>query len=243
MFPRSLRVELAWSIPDTAFFLRQLASFSRLIRFDKRGQGMSDRVSGASTLETRMDDVRAVMDAVGSERAALLGASEGGPMSILFAATYPERWALIVVGSYARVLWAPDYPWGNREEDYRSYIEQVGREWGTAEYSARLAQNLAPSADDEGKRALATLLRQSSSPGSAAAYARMNIEIDVRHVLSAIRVPTLALNRSGDSNAMVGGSRYLAEHIAGARHVELPGSDHSSPPVTPNRLSARSSGS
>jgi class 3 adenylate cyclase len=226
--PFASHVELAWSIPDTAFFLRQLASFSRLIRFDKRGQGMSDPVSGAATLETRMDDVRAVMDAVGSERAALLGLSEGGPMSILFTATYPERvWALVVVGSYARVLWAPDYPWGNREEDYRSYIEQVSREWGTAEYSARVAAHLAPSADEEGKRALATLLRQSSSPGSAAAYARMNMEIDVRHVLSAIRVPTLVLNREGDSKAMVGGSRYLAEHIAGARHVELPGSDHS----------------
>ena len=138
--PFASHVELAWTVPDNAFFLRQLASFSRLIRFDKRGQGMSDPVSGASTLETRMDDVRAIMDAVGSERAALLGASEGGPMSILFAATYPERvWALIVVGSYARVLWAPDYPSGHREEDYRSYVDQVGREWGTAEHSAALA--------------------------------------------------------------------------------------------------------
>ncbi|CAN5271090.1 adenylate/guanylate cyclase domain-containing protein [soil metagenome] len=226
--PFASHVELAWTVPATAYFNRQLASFSRLIRFDKRGQGMSDPVSGAATLETRMDDVRAVMDAVGSERAALLGFSEGGPMSILFTATYPERvWALMAVGSYARVLWAPDYPFGNREEDYRSYIDQVGREWGTAEHSARLAQNLAPSADDEGKRALATLLRQSSSPGSAAAYARMNMEIDVRHVLSAIRVPALVLNRTGDSNAVVGGSRYLAEHISGARHVQLPGSDHS----------------
>jgi pimeloyl-ACP methyl ester carboxylesterase len=226
--PFASHVELAWTVPATAYFNRQLASFSRLIRFDKRGQGMSDPVSGASTLETRMDDVRAVMNAVGSERAALLGASEGGPMSILFAATYPDRvWALIVVGSYARVLWAPGYPSGHHEEEYRTYIEHVGREWGTAEHSARVAQSLAPSADDEGRRALATLLRHSSSPGSAAAYARMNMDIDVRHVLSAIRVPTLVLNRSGDSDAIVGGSRYLAEHIPGARHVELPGSDHS----------------
>jgi len=220
-------VELSWQVPGTAFFNERLASFSRLIRFDKRGQGMSDPVSGASTLETRMDDVRAVMDAVASERAALLGVSEGGPMSILFAATYPERvWALALWGTYARVLWAPDYPSGNREEDYRSYVERVEREWGTAEHSARLAQYLAPSADDEGRRALATMLRQSASPGSAAAYAQMNMEIDIRHVLPAIRVPTLVLNRSGDTQGIVGGSRYLAEHIAGARHVELPGSDH-----------------
>jgi class 3 adenylate cyclase len=226
--PFSSHVELAWTVPDTAYFLTQLSSFCRLIRFDKRGQGMSDPVSGAATLETRMDDVRAVMDAAGSERAALLGFSEGGPMSVLFAATYPQRvWALITVGSYARVLWAPDYPHGDRDDEYRAYVERVAREWGTAEHSARVARALAPSADEEGQRALATLLRRSASPGTAAAYARMNMEIDVRHVLSAIRVPTLVLNRTGDSDAMVGGSRYLAEHIAGAKHVELPGADHS----------------
>ena len=226
--PFSSHVEVAWTVPDTAYFLRQLASFSRLIRFDKRGQGMSDPVSGAATLEARMDDVRAVLDAVGSDRAALLGASEGGPMSILFAATYPERvWALVVYGSYARVLWAPDYPSGTREDEYRAYVDRVGREWGSAEATARMAAAIAPSADDEGRRALATLLRQSATPGSAAAYARMNMEIDVRHVLSAVRVPTLVLNRAGDSDHVVRGSRYLAEHIAGARHVELPGSDHS----------------
>jgi class 3 adenylate cyclase len=225
--PFSSHVELAWTVPDNAYFLTQLSSLCRLIRFDKRGQGMSDPVS-AATLETRMDDVRAVMDAAGSERAALLGFSEGGPMSVLFAATYPQRvWALITVGSYARVLWAPDYPHGDREDEYRAYVERVAREWGTAEQSARVARALAPSADEEGQRALATLLRRSASPGTAAAYARMNMEIDVRHVLPAIRVPTLVLNRTGDSDAMVGGSRYLAEHIAGAKHVELPGADHS----------------
>ncbi|MDQ3380151.1 MAG: adenylate/guanylate cyclase domain-containing protein [Actinomycetota bacterium] len=220
-------VELSWQVSGQAAFNRRVASFSRLIRFDKRGTGMSDRVSGAPTLETRMDDVRAVMDAVGSERAALLGTSEGGPMSTLFAATYPQRaWGLVLVGSYARELWAPDYPCGIPEEDYRAYIERVEREWGTAETAARVAQRLAPSADDESKRALATSIRQSASPGAAAALARMNMEIDVRGVLPAIRVPTLVLNRAGDSADIVGGSRYLAEHIAGARHVELPGADH-----------------
>jgi class 3 adenylate cyclase len=232
-------VELAWQVPGMATFFRGLASFSRLILFDKRGQGMSDRVSGGASLETRMDDVRAVMDAAGSERAALLGHSEGGPMSVLFAATYPERvWALVLAGSYARVLWAPDYPSGHREEDYRANIHRIDREWGTPEYGARAAQHLAPSADDEGKRALATLIRQSASPGSAAAYSRMNAEIDVRHVLDAIRVPTLVLYRAGDAPNVVAGSRYLAERVAGAKLVELPGSDHAlhaGDPETPLR--------
>ena len=148
--PFASHVELAWQVPGLAYLYRQLASFSRLISFDKRGQGMSDRVSGAATLETRMDDVRAVVDAVGSERAALLGTSEGGPMGVLFAATYPSRvWALVLVGSYARVLWAPDYPAGDREEEYREYLDRVERNWGSAEHATRAAQRLAPSADEE----------------------------------------------------------------------------------------------
>ena len=220
-------VELAWQVPSMASFARRLCSGSRLIRFDKRGTGMSDRVSGAPTLETRMDDVRAVMDAVGSERAAILGVSEGGPMSVLFAATYPERvWALVLYGTFARELWAPDYPCGYREEDYRREADEEERNWGTPDHAAETAASLAPSADEEGKRALGTMIRQSASPGAVAALNRMNMEIDVRGVLSAIRVPTLVLNRSGDHACITGGSRYLAEHIPGARHVEVPGSDH-----------------
>jgi class 3 adenylate cyclase len=220
-------VELAWQVPGIAHVRRRLGAFARLISFDKRGQGMSDRVPGATPLETRMDDVRAVMDAASSPSAALLGASEGGPMSLLFAATYPERvWALVMAGSYARVLWAPDYPCGVTEQEYRDYVERVEREWGTPEHSARVAEGLAPSADVATKAALATLLRQSASPGAAVAQARMNKDIDVRHVLSAIRVPTLVINRTGDAEGIVEGSRYLADHIPGARHVELPGSDH-----------------
>jgi pimeloyl-ACP methyl ester carboxylesterase len=220
-------VELAWQVPAIAALTRRLASFCRLISFDKRGTGMSDRVSGAPTLETRMDDVRAVMDAAGSQRAALLGVSEGGPMSILFAATHPERvWALVLEGSFARELWSPDYPWGIPEEEYRRDVEQEERTCGTQEHSAELAQALAPSATDEDRRALATMIRQSASPGAASALSRMNMEIAVRHVLPAIRVPTLVLNRTGDHPSIVGGSRYLAEQIPGARHVELPGIDH-----------------
>jgi class 3 adenylate cyclase len=225
--PFTSHVELAWNIPDTAEFNRRLGSFSRLIRFDKRGTGMSDRVSGTPTLETRMDDVRAVMDAVGSERAALLGFSEGGPMSILFAATYPDRvWALVLFGSYPRVLWAPDYPWGIPQDRY-GWSEEDIRSWGSPQQSRELADSLAPSASEEGRAALATLIRQSVSPGAAEALSRMNGQIDVRPVLSALRVPTLVLNRTGDSPSIVGGSRYLAKEIPGARHVELPGVDHS----------------
>ncbi len=225
--PMASHVELAWQVPGMAAANERLATFSRLIRFDKRGTGMSDPVTGAPTLETRMDDARAVMDAVGSDRAALLGVSEGGPMSILFAATYPDRvWALVIVGSYARILWAPDYPTGIPEDRYREVSERNRRERGTPERAARTAAALAPSAGEEDKRALATMLRLSASPGAADALNRMNMEIDVRDVLPAIRVPTLVLNRSGDAANVVGGSRYLAENIPGARHVELPGVDH-----------------
>jgi class 3 adenylate cyclase len=220
-------VEVSWQVPLIAAFNRHLASFCRLIRFDKRGTGMSDRVTGVPTLETRMDDVRAVMDAAASERAALLGASEGGSMSILFAATYPERtWALVLSGAYARERWSPDYPWGTPDEEHRHDTEELERTFGTRERAAAFVTTIAPSADEENQRALATLSRQSASPGAAAALNRMNREIDVRHALRAIQIPTLVLNRTEEDPFFVHGSRYLAEHIPGARHVEIPGADH-----------------
>ena len=218
-------VELAWQIPSLAAFYSQLASFSRLITFDKRGTGMSDRVSGAPSLEERMDDVRAVMDAAGSEQAALLGVSEGGAMSVLFAATYPERaWALVLDGSSARSLWAPDYPWASTEDQWLRFIDERARSWGTPEYVRSAVERLAPSASAEDRAALGVMIRQSASPGAAVALSRMNMQIDVRHVLPAVRVPTLVVNRIDDGVAA--GSRYLAEHIPGSRHLELPGSDH-----------------
>ena len=219
-------VELEWEVPMIAEFARRLSSFCRLIRFDKRGTGMSDRVGDVPTLETRMDDVRAVMDAAGSERAALIGHSEGAAMSILFAATYPDRcWALVLDGGFPRERWAPDYPWGYRDEDYRDDESKL-REWGTTENSLAVAESIAPSADDEDKQGLARLIRSSASPGAVRALARMNQDIDVRHVLSAIRVPTLVTNRSGDRVEVAHGSRFMADAIPGARHKELPGSDH-----------------
>jgi class 3 adenylate cyclase len=210
-----------------ARFFERLGSFSRLILFDKRGTGMSDRVPSAELpmLEQRMDDVRAVMDAVGSERAALFGVSEGGPMCLLFGATYPERTtALVVFGGYARRVSAPDYPFGERPEDYEAFTQQVEHEWGgTVGLAVR-------SPSREGDEAFAhwwsTYLRMSASPGAAAALTRMNGEIDVRQALPVIRVPTLILHRAGDRAISPAGARYVAERIPGARYVELPGEDH-----------------
>jgi class 3 adenylate cyclase len=230
-------VELAWEIPGLAAYFRRLASFCRLIRFDKRGTGMSDRVGSLPTLETRMDDVRAVMDAAGSERAAIIGVSEGGPMAILFACTYPDRaWALVLEGSYARTLWAPDYPWGISEQEFeRELAEEMGG-WGTREHSLQIARALAPSGSEDDWEPLANMIRQGASPGAARDLELMARQIDVRHALPAIQIPTLVLNRTDEHPFTVASSRHLAEQIAGAQHTQLPGSDHALAVSDPERL-------
>jgi pimeloyl-ACP methyl ester carboxylesterase len=198
-----------------------------LILFDKRGTGLSDRVptSELPTLEQRMDDVRAVMDEAGSERAALLGISEGGPMCALFAATYPERTsALVMVGSYARRIWAPDYPWAPSQEEHERLLEEVRTGWGGPVGLAARAPSLLD--DERFRNWWCTYLRMSASPGAAHVLTRMNAQIDVRHVLPTIRVPTLIVHRTGDRTLRVEGARYMAERIPGARYVELPGDDH-----------------
>jgi pimeloyl-ACP methyl ester carboxylesterase len=218
-------IEVLWEEPSMARFLQRLAGFSRLILFDKRGTGLSDRVADMPNLETRMDDVRAVMDAVGSERAALLGYSEGGPMCVLFAATYPGRTAaLITVGSFPRRLWAPDYPWGPKRDAREQWIEAIKDAWG----GPVALDDRAPSvAQDPGFRDWwARLLRMGASPTAAAALQHMNSDIDIRHVLPAIRVPTLLIHNSGDPLIPSGASRYMAERIPDAKFVELPGRDH-----------------
>jgi pimeloyl-ACP methyl ester carboxylesterase len=218
-------VESGWEEPRHAAFLNRLASFSRLILFDRRGTGLSDREGERPTLEQRMDDVRAVMDAVGSDRAALVGYRGGGPMCLLFAATYPDRTsALVLYGSYARRLWAPDYPWGPTLEEHQHFFDRIERAWGTDAH----AELLAPSAaqDDHFRRWWASYQRRSASPGAAMAVARMNSEIDVRHLLPAIRVPTLILHRTDDPEIDAGGSRYMAKRIPRATYVELAGVDH-----------------
>jgi class 3 adenylate cyclase len=220
-------VELAWEIPSLAAHFRRLGSFCRLIRFDKRGTGMSDRVGSLPTLETRMDDLRAVMDAVGSERAAIMGVSEGGSMAILCAATYPDRvWALVLEGAFARTLWAPDYPWGIREQEFERELSEAMHGWGTREHSMQIARGLAPSASPDDWEPLAKMIRQGASPGAARDLELMSRQIDVRHALPAIQVPTLVLNRSDEDPFQVASGRHLAEQITEARHSQLPGTDH-----------------
>ncbi len=225
--PFVTHVELVWTIPSFAPTLRRLASFSRLIRFDKRGTGMSDRVSGAPTLETRMDDVRAVMDAVGSGRAALFGSSEGAAMSLLFAATYPERTAALVLSSaYPRTMWAPDYPWGSTEEDYRREIESELALFGPRDRAIEAVRERMNLDDESEAEKWVDYLRWGGSPGAVEALALMNKEIDVRPVLPSIRVPTVVVHRSQDRVVPVEVARYMADRIPGARLVELPGAGH-----------------
>ena len=220
-------VELAWEEPTLARFLRRLASFSRLIAFDKRGTGLSDRVTNDQlpTLEERMDDLRAVMDAVGSERAALCGVSEGGNLCALFAATYPERTtALVMCGAFAKRIWSPDYPWAQTPEERELAYEMVENEWGSM---MDLSHYVPSKINDEAfAQRLAKYFRHSASPGAAVALLRMNTEIDIRAILPTIRVPTLVIHRTGDRDANVEEGRWLAARIAGARFTELPGEDH-----------------
>ncbi len=220
-------LDLMWQEPSYARFLRRLASFSRLILFDKRGTGLSDRVPEADlpTLEERMDDVRAVLDAAGAERAALLGHSEGGPMCLLFAATYPERTvALVLIGTYARRLVGDGYAFGTAPEAYDAFLEQIADEWGGAVGLEARAPSLV--ADTRFRTWWSDYLRMSASPGAALALTRMNGQIDVRPALETIGVPTLVVHRTGDRSLPVEGARYLAERIRGAKLVELPGIDH-----------------
>ena len=219
-------LELHWAIPSFTPFLEELSSFCRLIRFDKRGTGMSDRVSGAPSLETRMDDVRAVMDAVASSRAAFYGLSEGAAMSILFAATYPERTAALVVRSaYPRRMWAPDYPWGQTEEAYEREVERALRVFGPREQGLEAVRELGLFTDSEADSFL-QMLRFGASPGELTALHRMNREIDIRHVLPTVRVPTLVLHGAEDKIIPVEVARYVASSIPTARFVEIPGVGH-----------------
>ncbi|HEU4760332.1 MAG TPA: adenylate/guanylate cyclase domain-containing protein [Dehalococcoidia bacterium] len=215
-------LEVGWEDPSLARFLRRLASFSRLILFDKRGTGLSDRVSVKElpTLEQRMDDVRAVMDAVGSQRAALLGFSEGGPMSVLFAATYPERTsALVLYGAFSSLT-----ELRLSADQLQPFLNTLERNWG----QEGNVEWFAPSrvGDQQFKEWWARHGRAGASPGAAVALTRMNFEIDTRHVLPAVRVPTLVLHRTGDRVVPVERGRKMAGQIPGARYVELPGDDH-----------------
>jgi class 3 adenylate cyclase len=222
-------IETAWEDPNVSRFLERLASFSRLILFDKRGTGLSDRVSISElpTLEQRMDDVRAVMDAADSQRAALFGASEGGVMCALFGATYPDRTAaLVLYGSYAKGTATADYPHGLAEQEViDEFIEALTELWDDA---GGLLNIWAPSASDDpvAQAAFGRYLRTGASPSAVVALTRMNAAVDIRHVLPVIAVPTLVIHRSEDMIVTVEAGRDLAAKIQGARYVELPGEDH-----------------
>ena len=220
--PFVTHVDLVWTT-SFAPALEKLSSFCRLIRFDKRGTGMSDRIGGAPTLETRMDDARAVMDAAGSSRAAFFGSSEGAAMSLLLAATYPERTAALVLRSaFPRTMWASDYPWGRTEDEYRREMERDLRLFGPRNQALDALRSRIEVADEHEARQWVDYFRWSGSPGAVEALALMNKEIDVRHVLPAIRVPTLLIHGSGGTIVPIDVARYVRDRIAGARLVEVP---------------------
>jgi pimeloyl-ACP methyl ester carboxylesterase len=218
----------AWEGTPAEFYTR-LGSFCRLILFDKRGTGLSDRTTGIPDLETRMDDIRAVMEAVGSKRAAILGFSEGGPMTMLFAATYPERTAAsILYGTFATMTRADDYPWASSRDELLDFLHRDDSRIGTTAWMDEYLRGLAPSTADDAaaQRWWRGWVQASASPGAVRALRAMNKDLDVRHVLPAIRVPTLVLHRVGDEDVSLGEGRYLAEKVPGAEMVELPGTDH-----------------
>ena len=217
-----------WTEPSFARFLERLAKFSRLIVFDKRGTGLSDRVDDKHlpTIEQRMDDVRAVMDAAGSKKAALLGISEGGPMSIVFAATYPERThCLMTFGSYARAVASPDYPWARSEELWQATLQAVRSSWGSEPVG--LDVRVPSRVNDEAFRHWWTrYLTKAATPRAALTLTQMNSQIDVRAALPAISVPTLIMHRIDDKALPIEGSRHMGRKIRGARCVEFAGADH-----------------
>jgi pimeloyl-ACP methyl ester carboxylesterase len=218
-------LEYGWESPLLASFYDGLAEFARLILFDKRGTGLSDREPGLPTIEQRMDDVRAVMDAAGSERAVVFAMSEGAGMAIAFAATCPERVrGLILYGAFAKREWSADYPWAPTPEQRQCYYDAIEQQWGGPIGIEDIAPSLAD--DAEFRDWWATYQRRSASPAAALALARMNTPIDVRGHLPSIRAPTLVMHRADDGDALLAEGRYIADHIPGATLLELPGRDH-----------------
>ena len=218
-------LELFWDIPGAAAFIEGVSSFARLIRFDKRGTGMSDRPMTPATLEERADDIRAVMDAAGSERAYIFGTSEGGSMACVFAATYPERTSgLLLWGTQATWILADDYPWGVSMEEAVAEIEEL------TEHGVTDAWLFGDGADSDlpeaEKDRIRRFWRSAITPGAIVALERMNLDLDIRGILSSIHVPTLVMNRTHDDTADIDAARDLASRIDGARFVEFPGSAH-----------------
>ena len=221
-------LEVLWELSEYRRLCENLGSFARLLLFDKRGMGLSDRVH-FGTLEERMDDIRAVMDAVGSESAALMGVSEGGPLSILFAATYPQRTrALILAGAEVKEERTDDWPWGEAtREEFEEFMEpeELVPRWGKGLFLERFIPSR--SGDEKLRAMLGRLQVQSATPTDASAFMRMAFEIDIRDIVPSVNVPTLVIHRTGDRVCHVENGHFLARHIEGAKYVELPGEDHS----------------
>ncbi|NNE32062.1 MAG: adenylate/guanylate cyclase domain-containing protein [Winogradskyella sp.] len=220
-------LDMMWTETRLATFLTKLSSFSRLILFDKRGTGLSDRMNKYSTLEERMDDIRAVMDAVGSESAALFGHSEGGSVSMLFAATYPERTiALVTFGVFAKRKYSKDYPWAPTDAKRQLSYKMVEDKWADGDMQG--LKSLVPSLadDDIFMDWFASYLRSGASPGAALELLRLNTDVDIIGILSSIRVPTLLLHRTGDIDVHVDEAKFIAERISNSKFVELQGDDH-----------------
>lgn len=220
-------IDMVWDDPKLSDFLIKLSNFSRLILFDKRGTGLSDRVSELSTLEERMADICSVMDAAGSERAVIFGHSEGGTVSCLFAATYPQRTvALITFGVFAKRLYSVEYPWAPSKEDRDKFYKSIEEEWGNGQTMG--LEKIMPSLSHNRHYYdwFASYLRSAASPGAALALARMNSEADITNILNTIKIPVLVLHRTDDMDSSVEEGKYIAGRIPNARFVELPGSDH-----------------
>ena len=219
-------LEIEWELPQFRRYCERLAEFTRLVLFDKRGMGMSDRVPGATTLEERMDDIRAVLDAVGSERAAVMGESEGGPLAMLFAAAHPERTvALVLQGAEVRERRDDEWPWGESDEkEFEEYVSELPENWG----KGLPFRYLTPSIGDVewGRAWMGRLELHSATPAAWEAFARMAFDIDVRHVAAAVNIPTLIVHAIEDQVCHVENARFLARTIPDARFVELDGGDH-----------------
>ena len=221
-------LDLDWEIPQRARFFERCSKLCRLIRFDKRGTGLSDRPVKMATLEERTDDIRAVMDDVGIERANVFGVSEGGSMASLFAAIYPQRVnSLLVWGAQARWIASPDHPWGQTREEHDQMIAMIADDWPSFEYITGPGAGVGWDADPAYIESISRYMRAAASPSAVRAYEQMNGQIDTRPILPSIQAPTLVMNRTGDPCARVGAVRDMASRIPGAKFKEYPGNSHS----------------
>jgi class 3 adenylate cyclase len=221
-------LDLDWEIPQRALFFERCSQFCRLIRFDKRGTGLSDRPVKMATLEERTDDIRAVMDDVGIQSANIFGVSEGGSMACLFAATYPQRVnSLLIWGAQARWIASADHPWGQTQEEHNQMIAMIEDDWPSVDYITGPGAGMGRDADPAAIESLARYMRAAASPSAVSAYEQMNGQIDTRPILPTIQAPTLVMNRTGDPCARVEAARDMASRIPGAKFVEYPGNSHS----------------